>query len=497
MKLIIFVFIFLIISMGITPIIPSSDADSTIPSSKSNSDNAFTAATFAQKYKDVLSITGNRVSVVIKVVGESESTDPAKRAKEIRYLQSYVLKFLSFSNAVNVVSDQQKNEITAQMHTVWIPILEKRSDVISVTILEDVQKTIQKDLDNLPPKKQQLHGRSIDEIQCKSDNVLMIKSSGEPACMKLSSVEKLTKKDWIVVHPPQSMKIFSDKLFFTLQGDEQVRSLSNTNLDAGPMMTYISSNNDGSLILATSSGSDAVYAFDSSQGKLITTIPVDETPKGVKIHPDGNIAFVANEGSGTISVIDTESWMITKEIGVGKIPHNIRFDSQGNTAYVTLQGEDKIAIIDVSNLEMTGSILVENLPHNLDLSPDDRYLYTANIGTSDVAVIDLENKEIIKRIKVSMGHHGIDVTNDGKRIYVSGIGSDKVNVIDAESLELIKQIEVGEGPHGIRASVDGSKVYVGVTKTNEILVIDANTFDIEDKIHTGNIPFWLAIPGNP
>ena len=56
---------------------------------------------------------------------------------------------------------------------------------------------------------------------------------------------------------------------------------------------------------------------------------------------------------------------------------------------------------------------------------------------------------------------------------------------------------MGEWSHGIRASVDGSKVYVGVTKTNEILVIDANTFGIEDKIHTGNIPFWLAIQGNP
>jgi len=195
MKLIIFVFIFLIISMGVTLIIPSSDADSTIPSSKSNYDNAFTAATFAQKYKDELSVTDNRVSVVIKVAGESENTDPAKKAKEIRYLQSYVLKFLSFSNAVNVVSDQQKNEITAQMYAVWIPILEKRSDVISVTIL-DVQKTIKKDLDNLPPKKQQLHGRNIDEIQCKSDHVLMVKLNGEPACVKSKSVEKLILREW-------------------------------------------------------------------------------------------------------------------------------------------------------------------------------------------------------------------------------------------------------------------------------------------------------------
>jgi len=85
-------------------------ADSTIPPTKSNSDTAFTASTFAHKYKDV-QFTGKRVSVVIKIAGESENTNPSKRAKEIRYLQSYVLKFLSFSNAVNVVSDQQKTRL--------------------------------------------------------------------------------------------------------------------------------------------------------------------------------------------------------------------------------------------------------------------------------------------------------------------------------------------------------------------------------------------------
>jgi len=182
--------------MGITPIIPFSDANSTIPSSKSNSDAAFTAATFAQKYNDELSATGKRVSVVIKVAGDSENTDPAKRAKEIRYLQSYVLKFLSFSNAVNVISDQQRNEITAQMHTEWIPILEKRNDVISITILGDVQKTTKEDLDKLPPMKQQSHGRSIEEIQCKSNYILMVKSDGDPACVKLKSAEKLALRGW-------------------------------------------------------------------------------------------------------------------------------------------------------------------------------------------------------------------------------------------------------------------------------------------------------------
>ncbi|MDH3312753.1 MAG: DM13 domain-containing protein [Nitrosopumilus sp.] len=287
----------------------------------------------------------------------------------------------------------------------------------------------------------------------------------------------------------------NQNLFFTLQGDNHVGMLDNTRLDAGPMMTYVDSNDSGSLILATSSGSDTLYVFDSSQEQV--TINVGKAPKGVKIHPDESMAFVANEGSGTISVVDLKSWKVTKEIEVGKVPHNIRFDSIGTIAYVTLQGEDKIAIIDVDNLEMTDSIPVEKFPHNLDLSPDGSYLYVANIGTNDVAVIDLEKKEIIKRIKVSAGHHGIDVTNDGQRIYVSGIGSDKVNVIDAESLELIKQIDVGNGPHGIRANADGSKVYVGITGTDEIVIIDAETLEIEERTKVGKVPFWLAIPQNP
>jgi len=53
-SIVIIALIFLVLSIGITPAIQFSDADSTIPSSKLNSDAAFTAATFADKYKDVL-----------------------------------------------------------------------------------------------------------------------------------------------------------------------------------------------------------------------------------------------------------------------------------------------------------------------------------------------------------------------------------------------------------------------------------------------------------
>lgn len=173
--------------------IPFSVADSTVPSAKSNSENAFTAATFAGKYKDI-QFTGERVTVVMKMAGGSSNQDPAKKAKEIRYLQSFTLKFLSYTKAVNVVSNPQTNEITAQIDSVWIPILEQRNDVLSITIMND--KVNNNNLDLLPPKKQQFQGREISEISCKESFVLIQKYDKSPACVKPQTVEKLIQRGW-------------------------------------------------------------------------------------------------------------------------------------------------------------------------------------------------------------------------------------------------------------------------------------------------------------
>ena len=162
--------------------------DATMPSAKSNLDAAFTAATFVDKYKN-LEFTGERVSVTIKVKGESENMDPSKRAKEIRYLQSYILKFLSFSKAVNVVSNQNTNEIIAQIDTALIPILEQRSDVMYLTI-NDQQKN-KEYLNSLSPKKQFIRGISAENIVCKSGLELVIRSNGSPACVKPETAIKM------------------------------------------------------------------------------------------------------------------------------------------------------------------------------------------------------------------------------------------------------------------------------------------------------------------
>jgi len=89
-----------------------------------------------------------------------------------------------------------------------------------------------------------------------------------------------------------------ESVFFTLQGDDSVSSsLSTGSWIAGEKMTYVSTTKNGLLVLATSSASNTVFAFNGETGDLITKFHVGKTPKGVKIHPDGNFALVANEGS--------------------------------------------------------------------------------------------------------------------------------------------------------------------------------------------------------
>ena len=94
----------------------------------------YTASKFVSDYGNELS-AGSKIKVLVIVKGEPESTDPIKRAKEIRHLQAAVLKFSNFAGAINVRSDSWNNEFSAIVTTSLAKVLEERNDVISVLVI--------------------------------------------------------------------------------------------------------------------------------------------------------------------------------------------------------------------------------------------------------------------------------------------------------------------------------------------------------------------------
>lgn len=101
-----------------------------------------TASEFVARYGNQFD-EGEEVRVLVKVKGQPESEDPAKRAKEIRYYQSAVLKFIHFAGAINVISDTVENQFTATMTTSLAEKIATRSGVISVSIIDKSGKTIE------------------------------------------------------------------------------------------------------------------------------------------------------------------------------------------------------------------------------------------------------------------------------------------------------------------------------------------------------------------
>ena len=110
----------------------------------------FSASEFVSKYGDQFT-HGEKITVLIKVKGESESSDPAKRAKEIRYFQSGVLQFIHYAGSTNVISDTMKNQFTAIMTTSLAEHISTRYDVLSVTIIDTNSKLSQSRCSTIVP----------------------------------------------------------------------------------------------------------------------------------------------------------------------------------------------------------------------------------------------------------------------------------------------------------------------------------------------------------
>ena len=82
--------------------------------------------------------SGEEVEVLVKVKGEVSAEEEHSRAREIRFHQSPVLKFIHFAGAKQVKSDTMENQFTATMTTSLAQVVANRKDVVSVTVLDDL-----------------------------------------------------------------------------------------------------------------------------------------------------------------------------------------------------------------------------------------------------------------------------------------------------------------------------------------------------------------------
>lgn len=113
-------------------------------------DGKYSYGKFIARYPVDLT-AGEEIEVLVKVKGDVSTTEEHKKAKEIRYYQSPVLKFIHVAGAKQVRSDTMENQFTATMVTSLAQVIANRNDVISVTVLDDLTKVSGADCATLRP----------------------------------------------------------------------------------------------------------------------------------------------------------------------------------------------------------------------------------------------------------------------------------------------------------------------------------------------------------
>jgi YVTN family beta-propeller protein len=252
----------------------------------------------------------------------------------------------------------------------------------------------------------------------------------------------------------------------------------------GKAPNFIALNQDGSMIYATSFGSNEFIGIDIAQKLVTQRVRVGSGPLGFAIADQGRIALVACRDAGTVSVVDLETFDIIDDIEVGAYPNSVAIGPRGYRAYVSNYGlglSGRFHIIDLRENSVTATLKMGVSPFEIVVSPVTELVYVVMGGENEVWVVDPDKEAVINKIQVGEAPDGIAITPDGSRIFVSNSRTNDLSVIDAELMRVLVTVPIGKLPFGVAVSPDGKRVFVVNAGSRQVSVLPTDLSSLQGK----------------
>jgi len=239
---------------------------------------------------------------------------------------------------------------------------------------------------------------------------------------------------------------------------------------------------------------DAVAVIDTSQNRVIATIPVPKGPHGLVITPDGRKVYVSSDGASTVSVIDAAMDKVVAAIEVGVNPHGLAMSRDGRKLLVSAFGSNRSLIIDTASDKVVGEIAVPQV-HNGTMSPDGTRAWVASQkqGEAAIVILDLGSMARVGLVPLEKTPRALDVSPDGKRLYFTLAGVNAIQVLDTSTNQIIAQVPVGASPHLAPLTPDGRWALTAVQGPGELGLIDTGSNTVAATVPVGKLPHWIAI----
>ncbi len=255
--------------------------------------------------------------------------------------------------------------------------------------------------------------------------------------------------------------------------------------------------------------------------RVITTIPVGDTPAGSAITPNNCFLYVANNnndgipGGDSVSVINLQTNSVIKTISDPSFnqPYTITINASGTRAYVTNSNGSTVTIIDTSTNNVIGTITGFDGPSGFVITPDGKFAYVNNYGGpiagsgngTTVSIVNLSTNIIVGTITVGLAPASLAITPDGSFVYVINYvdgnpGTGTISIIKTSSNTVVGTIAGFSGPFQIAITPNGKFAYVTNFGSNNffpvgttVSVVDLSSNTISATIKVGTQPSGIAI----
>lgn len=259
-------------------------------------------------------------------------------------------------------------------------------------------------------------------------------------------------------------------------------------------------NQSDSILAVLNKGGSNLAILDAATMKVLSNVPVGDSPHEVTISADGKTAYVSNYGANkpgnSISIIDLATRKETKRVDLGGFyrPHELA-EIDGKL-YFTSETTRTIARYNPSTDKIdwvmgTG----QSATHMLVISADKKRLFTANIASDSVTAINLgapPSPANITQIAVGKQPEAIHISPDGKEVWVGLNAEGAIDVIDTAANKFKEKINLGVRPYRVKFTPDGTRVFATVPETKEIIVLDAATRKEIKRMKLESVPMGIV-----
>jgi len=195
-------------------------------------------------------------------------------------------------------------------------------------------------------------------------------------------------------------------------------------------------------------GDSAVVVFDTTQRKVIATIPDVSHVHGVLYVPQLDRVYASATGTDEVVAIDAKTFKIVARTPGGDYPDGMAYAPAARKLYVSDEHGGTDTVIDTTSNKRIATIPLGGEVGNTQYDPASRHIFANAQTRGQLAEIDPATDKVVQRIDLSgaAGNHGLYVDAPARLGFIACEGNDRLLVLDLASRKVLARFDLAKDP---------------------------------------------------